>query len=715
MAVSISKNNRANAIDLQREGRDVWQAFQRMSRKMPGFVELNESGHFYPLDRAEAGNNLYTYFPFLFADPFPELNKKQLRKISLMSLLYLYHLLLQDTVMDEQAAASRPAILLSNAYNLEALSILDELFRPRRLPLDYIRRLHKRYGTAILLEGKYHTGVINQYQPRDSFRILSGKSSMAKLIIISLCTLSGREEYMEPLERSFDYYYVADQLLDDFRDWKDDLKNGRYTYLLTRVITGCKLEERVREGDDKTKIDLVGKELYFSGAAETYLHEIRHYWEQAKRSVREIDCPRWITFLNSLQSGLCATLSNLADKSRQMVLQSQKRDYGLTPVGPPTRPGRAGKQSRREAASLAACPPASTVSEAGRRAVDFFKAGYEPEAGFADFVVFDEELPFWVSAVVGCAMADWQASDKKAHSQSAMKILRPMARNLEGLVSEKGWAANSHAPEDADTTAWVLNFLMNFYKPDEPVIRRGMAALRKYQRQDGGFRTYLPDTIGEGFPAWGESHVDVTAVVLQVLTRADFEANRRIVNSGIEYLKRNLEPDGLWQAYWWDSRMYPTYHALRALRMCGDSLYKDGRERFIKAINSLQNEDGSWGQYTVGKNKAFETSLAIQSLLLLNRELASSAVIERAMIWLLTHQGMAGGWYSFPMMRVPGGDEKQPWLRQNWKLDLPNGDGLIIRDQNGFFTTATILSAFSDFLSIAGDHYLTATRPSVPA
>lgn len=707
MTMKIDLGQSFTPTELQKEGRKVWQDFQEISAQIPGFNELKQSGLFYSIDGAEDGTNLYTYFPFLFAETFPELSDNQLHKLSLMGLLYLYHILIDDALMDQRATSVRAAIVVSNAYNLKALNILDDLLGTQRLPWIQIDHLHQSYGRAILLEGRDHTGVIKEYRDQDLFEILSSKSSLAKLIILGLCRLSNREENIEPLQRSFDLYYLGDQMFDDFRDWRADLKEERYSYLLTRLITAFNLRDKVTAEGEALDAELVGKHLYFSGMLNGYLDEIIDYWEQAKACVVRMNCPRWVCFINTVQLAVSGTRSALADNSRRLLLQREKYDYELALETSPATKSFPPQQSQPGTGALPFLP--ESVVNANQKAVQFFHLHYQPETGFKDFIVFNEPLPVWVSAYVGCALTDWRnykAQSDGPHKDASSRLLDRIASRLVALQTDMGWSANKMMPEDADTTGWVMNFLIEGGHARREVLERGTKSLLKYQQQDGGFCTYLPGSIAKEFTGWAQSHIEVTALALEVVIKAGFNLEDAVIRRGINYLKRARGADSLWPAYWWDSKLYSTYQVIRALNVSGERMLGREAEQMVAAILGLQWIEGNWGQDKTERNKVFETALAVKTLLMLDERMAESAPVERAIVWLLTYQGIDGSWDSEPMMRVPDGHESRPWMQKDWRLDLPNGFGTLVRDQNRFFTTATALSALCIYLQSAGNRRL---------
>jgi hypothetical protein len=709
MSSVIYRRSKRSLVDLQAEGRKAWKTFEEISEKITGFNEIKQSKYWYPLTGARDGAHLYTYFPFLFNDAFPGLTRRQMRKLSVMSLLYLYHMLLDDALMDEDKAPPRVVVLVSNAYSLTALGILEELFATRTLPWKRVMQLHSQYSTAALLEERHHTNTLEPYNRRDMLRILSGKSAMAKLILLSLCSLANRDEYLAPLMRSFDLHYVADQMVDDFRDWKIDLNAGRYSYLLTRVTTTCNLQKKIESTDAGERVELFGKHFYLSGIAESYFDEVLTYWDKAKQCVKSINCPQWVAFLNNCQMRIHGIRSEITCGSRRLLLQEQKYAYRLVPV---SGEGSADETHLALSVSNPVASVASNVSGAARRAVKFLRKRYKPGIGFEEFVVFSTPLPIWVSAYVGTALMHWcenEAARTGSKYDSLKVMLRRLADDLVAVQGNGGWSPNADAPPDADTTAWVTGFLLAIGASSDQVVNRAVEGLLTYRRLDGGFCTYRSEALGQGFGAYGDSHVEVTAVALEVLLKTGVEISGEVTETATRLMREKQEANGLWQSYWWEGQMYATYHCLRTLQATGEVLDDIRRADLITSITDRQSKDGVWGEETPGKIIAFETALALRSLCLLDPELADSDPVKRGIVWLLNHQALDGSWDSRPMLRVPDGNDQSPWSPRDWKLDMANAVGVLVRDQTRSFTTATVLAALTDFLCCAGDRRLIAS------
>lgn len=665
-------------FDLHEEGRAVYRLFQEASAEIPQAEELRPTLYFRFLVGAEEGGNLYTHFPFLFAEQFPEIGRRELRKLSLMALLFLHHILIDDEMCDEKAAPPAAAIHASRGFLLRALGTLDDLLADHPLPWTGILQLHNAHSQAHMREEREHSGQLKPYAPEDLMAILAAKSSMAKLIPLALGVMSGRRAEADAVERSLDYFYLADQMIDDHRDWKEDLRQGHFSYLLTRVIVDFDLRRTVQEGDIDKNREAVGRSFYLTGAAESYFEEICGYVERAKEEVRGMDCPRWITFLNDVELRACALRSQVFYEVRKNRIARDRFHAGSD-----------AKTDFREVSG-------PRLVEAGDRAAAFLRERFETGAGCSDFLVFDRELPVQVTAYVGCALRRWNAArastggSAACHSSSDASI----ARFLEDCSSPSGWAANEAAPPDCCTTAWAIQFFLSQGNPHDPFLSGALANLNAFRQPDGGFATYI-DSIPPTWDSWRRSHPESTALAVATLAGARRGSKDNGLKDGVEFLRRTRRGDGLWPAFWWDSRMFATYHCFAALRACRHPLAGMSGQA-ASSIAALQGADGSWGDYAGGGPNAFETAFAVRCLLLAEAEDPSPCL--RGAGWLLDFQNADGAWESRPILRLPAERQHRPWNDADWRVDASTGLGALVRDQKRCFTTASALAALADLL-----------------
>lgn len=692
-----------SSTPLKAEGKRVWTEFKKIRSTVPGLDDPRLSPYIRELKDAESGDNFYTYFPFLFAEAFPDLTREHLHKLGVTGVLMLYHLLINDEIVDQRDAQSAPAMLASNTFHLCALKSFSELFEGKPAPWKDLVRLYRQYSTATLLEDRCHRNKLQEYVSGDKIRILSRKSAMAKIIVVSLCRLTGRDDLLGALESSFDSYFAAEQLFDDFKDWKEDLNAGRHTYLLTSTILRFNLQEKLESLAPEKRVSTIAKYLYLSGLAEDYLLQVVHYCIEARKRTEKVDCPRWKERIDSLMIGVHGVRSEIALNSRNTLLQAGNYQFGLV-------------SRKKSTASNGHCPHPvwresrrlSYAATAASRYLIRAKGFYE------DFMAFGETLPIWVSAYVGSALNDWSTLRNESRAGRSNNGLTHLLDGMrEWLASEEqgnGWPCLRDVPEDADTTSWVVSFLAATGNIAPRDRQKFVRLVHGYQQKDGGFNT-IPEEGRSGFQSYGMSHVEVTAVAVEALLKLGIDPSHESIQRAIHFIREVRVRDDIWEAFWWDGQMYATYFSIRALIKAGESISREDIKRISDGILQRQAPDGCWGQETTGKNLSFETALAVRSLMLLDPDgREHTTALERGATWLLNFQNSDGSFNSRPMLRIPNADDLSPWTNRQWQTGSAAGLGVLVADHNGFFTTATVLGALTDFLRIHGDRNLVAAR-----
>jgi len=685
---------------LRVEGKRAWDEFNKIRKTIPGLDDPTLSKHIRELRGAEVGNSFYAYFPFLFSEAFPNTRREKKQKLALMGLLTLYQLLINDEMIDEAGAHCAAGIIASNSFQMAALSTLSEVFDHQPLPWKDIDKLFRQYSQAILLENGLHKGKVEQYSGRDIIRVLSRKSAMAKIIVVSLCLVSGQNELRKPLEDSLDLYYAAEQLFDDFKDWKEDLEAQRYTYLLTEVITTFNLQDKISSLSPDDRISLIAKYLYLSGFAEDYLRKLARYCTEAKKKVEGINCPHWKDLIDSLLMGVHSVRSEVSMNSREALLQTRTHEYILSSNG---------NGSNSCAHPVWKAP--RSVSDAAADACDFL---VKAKGVYEDFMAFGETLPIWVSAYVGAALEEWHGPSSKIKGIRKTRGLPALLERMrQWLVSEKqqiGWPCLRNVPEDADTTAWAVNFMVSTGRINEQEKQELAELVTGFQQEDGGFFT-IPAQGRSGFQSYGMSHVEVTAVAVDTLLKLGVSPSHESVTRATDFIKKGWGKDRIWEAFWWDGQMYATFYSARALVRTGYRLSEADVMKMSESILQKQSAEGCWGLDTTGKNLAFETALALRTLMLIGiRTPEQEKAMSRGVVWLLNFQNRNGSFDSRPMLRIPNAGDLNPWENKQWSQGSGTGLGVLVADHNSYFTTATVLGALTDFLLTESDQRLVAIK-----
>jgi hypothetical protein len=138
--------------------------------------------------------------------------------------------------------------------------------------------------------------------------------------------------------------------------------------------------------------------------------------------------------------------------------------------------------------------------------------------------------------------------------------------------------------------------------------------------------------------------------------------DRALVQRGVDYVQRQMTPQGLWHSFWWRSDAYGTWASLSLMQALGAQLPRATVLQEVKPVN------------------AFETALWLCSM-----EHLGCAVSVQQMEELLGEQKPDGSWPSAPILRVTRRDCYTPWES--------DAAGALYAEPHRLFTTATALHA----------------------
>ncbi|MGB0515142.1 MAG: squalene--hopene cyclase, partial [Wenzhouxiangellaceae bacterium] len=237
-----------------------------------------------------------------------------------------------------------------------------------------------------------------------------------------------------------------------------------------------------------------------------------------------------------------------------------------------------------------------------------------------------------------------------------------------------GWAFqynNPHYPDLDDTAmvAWAMHD--HDAARYEDSIDRAARWLTGMQSSNGGFGAFDVDNTAEylnqiPFADHGAlldpPTADVSARCLMLYARLDDDRFATARERVREYLLSEQEPDGSWFGRWGTNYIYGTWSALAALGADGVERNRDAIERAVAWLESIQFEDGGWGEGNQSYHdeslagtgscpRAFQTAWALLGLVAAGR--ADSDAARRGVAWLVKHQDADGAWHD-PWFTAPG-------------------------------------------------------------
>jgi squalene cyclase len=296
------------------------------------------------------------------------------------------------------------------------------------------------------------------------------------------------------------------------------------------------------------------------------------------------------------------------------------------------------------------------IATALSRGLGFLLAAQDVEGAWTDWALPPGPSLDWTTAHVGLRLSGLGPPHRTA-------LAEPLGRAARWLLSRQaaggGWGYNRVVEPDSDSTAQSLIFLASVAQSVPP---KACAFLARHQQPDGGFATFLPDSLTG---SWGLSHPEITPVALLALRASSCGLPEVSLARGLAWLRGARRPDGLWNSFWWSTPLPATEVSLALLAAVGTP------EPPPSALACWIPAD----------------SLEAALLLSIQAAAGPSARLEQLARRLLADQADDGSWKSAPALRLPGRDFERPWEAAV--------SGPLFADQYRVHGTATALAALS--------------------
>ncbi|MBI4850803.1 MAG: squalene--hopene cyclase [Acidobacteria bacterium] len=282
--------------------------------------------------------------------------------------------------------------------------------------------------------------------------------------------------------------------------------------------------------------------------------------------------------------------------------------------------------------------------------------------------------PVWDTALTAIALCD---SGLPANHPALVKagewlISKLILRSGDWAIKNKtgkpgGWAFefyNDYYP-DVDDTAVVIMALEKVQLPDEAKKREVMNLTTRWvlsmQCKRGGWAAFDIDNdldllnqipYGDLKAMIDPNTSDLTGRVLEMLGRTRYKTDPAVINRAINFLKTEQEPEGCWFGRWGVNYIYGTSIVLNGLVAIGI----DNREAYLMRatqwLNSIQNEDGGWGETCnsyvdrklMGQGTSTPSQTAWSLLGLIAGGEGRSECARRGIEFLVSKQNPDGSW-----------------------------------------------------------------------
>ena len=321
-----------------------------------------------------------------------------------------------------------------------------------------------------------------------------------------------------------------------------------------------------------------------------------------------------------------------------------------------------------------------------QKAIQFIHQSIGPDHLWRDFSLEPGESDEWVSGYIGSVLCDTNDPLAVMLAEEAWNVL-----GWRYINGKHGWAYSGKAIVDADSTLWCLTLAELLGKGDHLIAESAKKILRQHLTSAGGISTYtandisgieLTEEIIKMHQGWLQAHNCVTAAAAGL---------KWLENLTIPYLIDKQQEPGHWKGYWWYDDEYATGFATETIAHS----QIDNRDRIIELASSwiaskLQSEGYISNTFFID-GSPFATALGLRVLLFSERSAPNTAMLRKGIGWLLRQQMTNGSWLSSAILRFPTSGILEPDQYTEWKFNIKHPWGELCLDQNGLFTTATVL------------------------
>jgi squalene-hopene/tetraprenyl-beta-curcumene cyclase len=306
------------------------------------------------------------------------------------------------------------------------------------------------------------------------------------------------------------------------------------------------------------------------------------------------------------------------------------------------------------------------------RAMDEFeKLGIEEETTFRMQPCMS---PVWDTAYAVFALAESgvAANDPRLVQPCEWMLKKQVTRRGDWCVKNRkaapaGWyfEFNNEFYPDVDDSAQVMLALSRVKTSNESYhdksVQRALDWVLSMQCKNGGWASFDKDNnrmVFQQIPfadhnaMLDPATVDITGRVLECLATYGYSQQDEAVCRGVEFIKREQEPDGSWFGRWGVNYVYGTMQVLRGLEAVGVDYHEPCVQQAAEWLRMMQNPDGGWGESCdsydcsnlkgIGPSTASQTAWAVMGLLAANDTRSDS--LQRGIAFLLKAQRRDGSW-----------------------------------------------------------------------
>ena len=279
------------------------------------------------------------------------------------------------------------------------------------------------------------------------------------------------------------------------------------------------------------------------------------------------------------------------------------------------------------------------------------------DTAYALFALGESGVPNNDARMIKCA--DWLLQKQVRHVGD-WKVKNPKGQ-------PGGWyfEFNNEFYPDVDDSAMVCLGLSRVEHPNgryqRESVQRAIDWILSMQCRNGGWASFDKDNdrmvfqyvpFADHNAMLDPATVDITGRILEMLAAFGYDQTHPAVKRGLQFLRKEQEPDGSWFGRWGVNYIYGTMLVLRGMEAMGVEHIDPSLQSGAEWLRSMQNSDGGWGETCgsyddpttkgIGPSTPSQTAWAVLGLLAVGDTRSDS--VARGVAYLLRTQRTDGSW-----------------------------------------------------------------------
>lgn len=216
------------------------------------------------------------------------------RQMAVGNLFLLHTFQSFDFIIDQDRpdVSTRDQIVLGNLCYQYVMRHYRHHFPPDSLFWERTESYWNEWGKSILWE-------VEEDNQRRTFSKENAVQSSHKAAALKICPtglaiLANQQELIPDYERAIDLMHTTMQLVDDLKDWREDLQHHRYNSLLSLIVT-----ENTQYSPSLSQDDVIDV-IYRSDILRTYERIIQECADEATKFITQLGIDPWAQLVNSL-------------------------------------------------------------------------------------------------------------------------------------------------------------------------------------------------------------------------------------------------------------------------------------------------------------------------------------------------------------------------------------------------------------------------------